>query len=1004
VSESTDILRFYLRLVRQMSGAASVSLYVPAGPAGEREILVHDGRQEPLPELAEPESAAELHRALGPGALSDEGSGPVAGLPSRDSAGILYAVSLSSLSLRGDEEPASPDRRRREGRLNESLVAWIGLRRPPEAALPRGAEPGMGDAILAVREEGWWRSFLGLAAAFAAQSRATTLLDPVTGLPDRAEFQARLEGGLAHTARSGRSLVLLLVGPDDFGWVNERLDRRSGDRVLREIAAALRGGLRTHDHVARYGGAIFTVVLVDTSLEEGLVVAENVVRRLGDQRYHGGILRLEFSAGVAVAPPAAPGEAQELVRRADQALSAAKRGGAGCVRLWEKGSDVERAGSLDRLQGIFTGDKSKDYRNMRLLLDSVAVVAASTDAVELSRRFTERLFEALRAQRVGVLERGKQETFTLLGGLERSEEGPREFRVAEPDLLLLEEACRRRQFVAQDGEREEDPSRWALPLLLEDRCLGGIVLEAASLDVSFEGSDRKFLDALAAAMAVALDRAGLAERERARQREENERLEAELADLRRVARGSRLAYRSPAMESLLATARKVARTDTTVLITGESGTGKEMMAHMVHGLSPRHERPLVVVDCGAIAPTLIESELFGHERGAFTGAHARKPGRLAQAEGATVFLDEIGELPLDLQTKLLRFVQEKQFTPVGGIAPRTVDVRIIAATNVDLRARVAQGKFREDLFHRLNVVGLHVPPLRERPDDVVHLAGVFLKQFAALYRRPAHHFTKAAEEALLAYAWPGNVRELQNLILNSVLFCDAPEVDVDDLQGFQSPALRGAAATAAATAAARAQEAPLAERPLARPRAAEGPEGAAKLRRALAAAIASALASGRAAPPPLGKWLDEELLLAAERLSGGVSRRGADLLGIPETTYRRQLQGAGRRRAAGLAVRPPWWPPVADVAEEGRGGGVRPHRPRRRGRLHARRGLPARRDRRRGAGRPPHRGRAPRGDRVDALPPEGTTPAPLLKTGAPKLRWRLGAPLSAPPGDARHPS
>ncbi len=321
-----------------------------------------------------------------------------------------------------------------------------------------------------------------------------------------------------------------------------------------------------------------------------------------------------------------------------------------------------------------------------------------------------------------------------------------------------------------------------MPLMLQERCLGGILLEVTSDAVSLEGSDRQFLDALASEMAVALDRARLADRERRREHEEKERLFAEVQDLRRVLHGSRLVYGSAAMESLLATARKVARTDTTVLITGESGTGKEMLAHTLHELSERRERPMVVVDCSSIAPTLIESELFGHEKGAFTGAHARNPGRLAQAHGATVFLDEIGDLPLDLQSKLLRFVQDRQFTPVGGVSVRTVDARILAATNVDLRARVAQGRFREDLFHRLNVVRLHVPALRERRDDVLHLANVFLKQFAALYRRPAHHFTPAAEKALLEHPWPGNVRELQNVVLTSALFCERPEVDVADLQ------------------------------------------------------------------------------------------------------------------------------------------------------------------------------------------------------------------------------
>jgi len=367
------------------------------------------------------------------------------------------------------------------------------------------------------------------------------------------------------------------------------------------------------------------------------------------------------------------------------------------------------------------------------------------------------------------------------------------------------------------------------------------------------------------------------------------------------------------MESLLATARKVARTDTTVLITGESGTGKEMVAHTLHELSGRREKPVVVVDCGAIAPTLIESELFGHEKGAFTGAHTRKPGRLAQAEGATVFLDEIGDLPLDLQSKLLRFVQEKEFTPVGSVVARTVDVRIIAATNVDLRAKVAEGKFREDLFHRLNVVRLHVAPLRERKDDILHLATIFLQQFAALYRRPAHHFTQRAERELEAYPWPGNVRELQNLIMTSVLFCDAAEVDVPDLHGFQAAVRPGGPAPQPASSGGPAAEVP--PPPLPAPALSAG-DPVVSLRQALAREIASAVAGGRGSLVPLGKWLAEDLVLAADRLASGVSRRGAELLGLADSTYRRQLQAATARRASGLAVRSPTWPEVAGLLED----------------------------------------------------------------------------------------
>ncbi|HUG54360.1 MAG TPA: sigma 54-interacting transcriptional regulator [Vicinamibacteria bacterium] len=915
MSEATDILRSYVRLVERLSGAASVSLYVPPGASGESEILLHDGRLDPVPELADAAAAALLHRRF-----SEESSGQDEGpvrLASQSPDGVLYRIPLRWV-LSKEDDAAGPDRRKREGRPRAELTTWTGLRFDRDDAARR--QDGLlyfPTAADTLSDDRWWKNFLGLAAAFAAHARTVsrTLFDQVTGLPERPEFQVELDAALGQAAEGHLPTALLLIGPDDFGWVNERLDRRSGDLVLREIATGLRASLRNHDHVARYGGAIFTVILVDTAPDVAKMVAENVVRRLGEHRYHGGILRLDFGAGVAVSDGTERTDGQELIRRADLALSAAKRDDASRVRVWEKGSDVENAGSLDRLQGIFTGDKSKDYRNMRLLLDTMAVVAASTDPTVLARSFTERLFETLHARRVGVFERSRAGSFDLLGGLERVEGAARGFQVTPHDLTLLERAAREHNLIAETGAQPGDLSLCALPLFLQDRCLGGIVLEVASANLSFEGSDRRFLDALASEMAVALDRARLIERERERQREEKERLEAEVTDLRRVLHGSRLAYRSPTMESLVATARKVAHTDTTVLITGESGTGKEMLAHTLHELSGRRDKQVVVVDCGAIAPTLIESELFGHEKGAFTGAHTRKPGRLAQAEGATVFLDEIGELPLDLQTKLLRFVQEKQFTPVGSVVARKVDVRIIAATNVDLRARVADGRFREDLFHRLNVVRLHVPPLRERREDILHLAVMFLQQFAALYRRPAHHFTPRAEAALEAYEWPGNVRELQNLIMTSVLFCDAAEVDVQDLHGFQSgPRPVTAAAESGPGSMAEAAPPPA---PADEAAGASAPAGdpVVVLRSALAREIAAAVAGGRAGLVPLGKWLAEDLVLAADRLAAGVSRRGAELLGLPESTYRRQLQGAAARRSAGLAVRSPTWSGVEALLE-----------------------------------------------------------------------------------------
>jgi diguanylate cyclase (GGDEF)-like protein len=905
MSEATDILRSYVRLVERLSGAASVSLYVPPGASGEREILIHEGRDQPLPELADEAAAAELHARHGDVQDAEEGA---LRLPSRESQGVLYRIPLGWVLSK--EDGSSPDRRKREGRSRQELTAWTGLRF--DATPARGADgllrfPTASDTL---SDDRWWKNFLGVAAAFAAHTRAVsrTLFDQVTGLPQRPEFQAELETALADAVERSLHVVLILLGPDNFGWVNERLDRRSGDLVLGEIATTLRASLRSRDHVARYGGATFAVILFDTGRDVGRTVTENLIARLDEQRYHGGILRLEFSAGLAVTDGTEAIDAQEMIRRSDQALSAARRDDAGRIRIWERGSDIENAGSLDRLQGIFTGDKNKDYRNMRLLMDSVAVVASSADPAELASRFTARLFETLQARRVAVVERSRAGSFEVIGGFARTPGGTRPVEVAARDLETLERSREEAHFVAAAAEPGEPPL-YALPLFLQDRWLGGVILEVPA---PFDDSDRRFLDALASGMAVALDRARLLERERERQREEKEKLEAEVSDLRRVVHGSRLAYRSAAMESLVATARRIARTDTTVLITGESGTGKEMFARMLHELSGRSERPLVVVDCGAISPTLIESELFGHEKGAFTGAHTRKPGRLARADGGTVFLDEIGDLPLDLQGKLLRFVQEKQFIPVGGVEVREVDVRIIAATNADLRARVAEGGFREDLFHRLNVIRLHVPPLRERKDDILHLAAIFLQQFAALYRRPAHHFTERAMAGLTSYPWPGNVRELQNLVMTSVLFCDGPEVDVDDLKGFQSALLPMAAAPSPPYASrATATRAPLTAAPVA-----TGTDPATRLRDALAGEVAAAVANGPEGLIPLGKWLTEDLVLAADRMATGGVRRGAALTGLADTTYRRLLKGATSRRAAGAPHRTATWSQVTSLLED----------------------------------------------------------------------------------------
>jgi DNA-binding NtrC family response regulator len=242
-----------------------------------------------------------------------------------------------------------------------------------------------------------------------------------------------------------------------------------------------------------------------------------------------------------------------------------------------------------------------------------------------------------------------------------------------------------------------------------------------------------------------------------------------------------IVVRSDAMRRVLDLAQRVARVESTALITGQSGVGKERIARLIHDESPRAARPFVAVNCGAVAETLLESELFGHARGAFTGADRERPGLFEAANGGTLFLDEVGEISPGMQVKLLRALQEKEVRRVGENRSRPVDARVVAATNRSLAEEVAAGRFRQDLYYRLRVIELRVPPLRDRPDDVMPLARAFLAETARRMGRKLTGFTPRAADQLLRYEWPGNVREVQNAIEHAVALAAGSRVDVDDL-------------------------------------------------------------------------------------------------------------------------------------------------------------------------------------------------------------------------------
>ncbi len=325
---------------------------------------------------------------------------------------------------------------------------------------------------------------------------------------------------------------------------------------------------------------------------------------------------------------------------------------------------------------------------------------------------------------------------------------------------------------------EADQSIIAAPLLVRDLVNAGLaegavqgVIYLTSSRIRFDEQQLQLLAAVAVMAAAALEY----RRTFDWLLQENERLQAEI-DLRHSMVGD-----STSMKALFEQIRRVSQTDSTVLILGESGTGKELVARAVHQNSNRATRPFVAVNCAALTDTLLESELFGHEKGSFTGAIAQKRGKLEMGEGGTVFLDEIGEMSPLLQAKLLRVLQEREFERVGGTKPLKLNIRLIAATNRDLQAQARSGHFREDLFYRLNVVTLRTPPLRERRSDIMALAEHFMRVYGERTNRKIHGISPRAQRVLTSYDWPGNVRELQNAIERAVVMGNTDLILPEDL-------------------------------------------------------------------------------------------------------------------------------------------------------------------------------------------------------------------------------
>jgi Nif-specific regulatory protein len=414
-------------------------------------------------------------------------------------------------------------------------------------------------------------------------------------------------------------------------------------------------------------------------------------------------------------------------------------------------------------------------RDLRALLAISTAINALTTEDDLTQQLLELLANTLPADQIAIVAADASGEGTIVGVRQLGGQP-----ATEVNRTLFTQAMQERTSLLTRGTATEPPevegtatasaSILCVPLVVRDRALGALYLTAVHGD-AFDSDHLQFATAVANLSAVALDNV----RQVASLHRERARLQADLAVDRN------LVGRSAPMQRIYEMVAKVARADVTVMITGETGTGKELVARALHFNSPRAKRPFVAVNCAALTDTLLESELFGHERGAFTGAVAQKKGRLEIADGGTLFLDEIGEMAPALQSKLLRALQLHEFERVGGTRAVRVDIRVIAATNRDPVAEVAAGRFRSDLYHRLHVVQIHVPPLRERREDIPALAAHFLQRAAQRAARPVRGIAPETVKYLVAYDWPGNVRELENTIQRAVVLGDSDYIVRDDL-------------------------------------------------------------------------------------------------------------------------------------------------------------------------------------------------------------------------------
>jgi Nif-specific regulatory protein len=428
---------------------------------------------------------------------------------------------------------------------------------------------------------------------------------------------------------------------------------------------------------------------------------------------------------------------------------------------------------------------SRDVTELSLLFEVSTKLSETLDLKAVLKPILQMVAEYMQIPRgtLTILNRNRGEIFIEEAyGLRPEEQAKGKYRIGEGitgkvidsgQPAIIPRISEEPLFLDKTGSRKHlnkrDIGFICVPVKTGSEVIGALSADRPSKEKNSLKDDVRLLTIIASSISQAVRLRQLTQEELAKIKEENERLQNQLKDKYRP---KSIVGNSKAMRNVYALMEQVSKTNATVLILGESGVGKERVAHAIHYGSNRAERPFVAVNCAALPESLIESELFGHEKGAFTGATAARKGRFETADKGTIFLDEIGDLPLSVQTKLLRVLQEKTFERVGGNTTMKVDVRIITATNRNLEVLIQEGKFREDLYYRLNIFPIVVPPLRERKTDIMLLANYFIEKFSKEHEKKIVSISTSTTDMLMNYHWPGNVRELENCIERAIILCN----------------------------------------------------------------------------------------------------------------------------------------------------------------------------------------------------------------------------------------